>query len=341
MIKNAVIVGDNITPAVYNTEPSERGSKAYALRAHALAEILRNAKRWVRGYESPETKSMEFGTLYDCLLLEPFQFSKRFAILPPDAPRKPSERQINAKKPSPATVEAIEWWKEWLANNPGEIVKPELNASVHVAIHRLQEDNLICELIACSAKQVMVKAEWHDLPTGLVVPLKCLIDIVPDYEHPVFGNSLWDLKSTRNASPRFFARDAQRYMYHLQAGFYSDMFNAASGQNRSDFGHIVQEAYPPYEYRTPPPLLSQRFFNFGKLAYQSALSLYCRSLASGEWPSYDQQNSKSWPLTDCEDWFLDMASIYQPIEDEDEAEAEEETDAAPPVLSEEPADLIP
>lgn len=330
MIQNAQLVGFDIAPSRYETETEQRGSPGLTVRAHILGEILRNAQRWVKGYESPESKSKKFGSVLDCLLLTPTQWPKRYAVVPADAPKKPTKTQINAKKPSPETVAAIEWWDDFIALNPGEIISQEINGSVHSAINRLREDKLIADLIDCSNHSVMVTADWQDSETGLTVPVKALLDILPPSDHPVFGGSLWDLKTTTNASPHSFSRDAQKYNYALQGAFYADLWNAATGEQRHDFGHVVIENFHPFEFRSPPPLLSQRFLNHGKLLYQRALSIYCKALDSGEWPSYDRK-AGDWPITDCDEWYLGMETLYDLIE-------EEESEAVP---VEESSDLTP
>lgn len=330
MIQNAEIVAADVSPERYGAETEQRGSPKLTIRAHILSEILRNAQRWVKGYESPESKAKKFGNVLDCLLLTPTQWPKRYAVVPADAPKKPTKAQINAKKPSPESVAAIEWWDDFMAAHRGEIVPQELNASVHAAINRLREDKLIVDLLDCSQHSVMVTAEWIDAPTGLVVPLKALLDIAPPAEHPIFGGSLWDLKTTQNASPHSFSRDAQKYGYALQAAFYLDLWNAATSETRTDFGHVVIENYHPYEFRTPPPLMTQRFLGHGKMLYQRALETYCKGLATGEWPSYDRKGS-GWPLTDCDDWFLSMDTVYDEMEEEAEPEETEQqpTDVTP------------
>jgi len=329
MIQNAQLVGFNIPPSHYETETEQRGSPALTVRAHILGEILRNAQRWVKGYESPESKSKKFGAVLDCALLTPAQWPKRYAVIPADAPKKPTKAQVNAKKPSPESVAAIEWWGDFIASNPGEIIPQDLNASVHSAMNRLREDKLIADLIECSHHSVMVTADWKDPVTGLVVPLKALIDIVPPDDHPVFGGSMWDLKSTMNASPRSFSRDAQKYNYGIQGAFYMDLWNAATGEQRHDFGHIVIENFHPYEFRTPPPLLSQRFLGHGNALYQRALSIYCKALSTGEWPSYDRRGG-DWPITDCDDWYLSAETLYDPIEEEPEPEPENDSELMMP-----------
>lgn len=319
MIQHAGIVASNVTPERYEAETEQRGSQKLTVRAHILSEILRNAQRWVKGYQSPESKSKAFGSMLDCLLLTPTQWPKRFAVIPSDAPKKPTKAQINAKKPSPESVAAIEWWDDFLAANPGEIVSQESNAAVHSAINRIREDKMIVDLLDSSLHAVMITAEWADPVTNIVIPLKALLDIVPPHDHPVFSNSVWDLKSTQNASPWNFSRDAQKYGYALQGAFYLDLWNAATGEIRSDFGHVVIENYHPYEFRTPPPLLSQRFLGHGRLLYNRALSIYCKALESGEWPSYDKRGG-DWPITDCDDWWLSADTVYDDFENEPEGD---------------------
>lgn len=308
MIINAEVLGANVTPEDYNKEKAERGDASYVLRSHVLAEILRNARRWRDGYESPDSESRKWGAMWDCALLMPADWGNRYAVLPEDAPRKPSSTQRNAKKPSPETLKAIAWWDEFLRNHPGELVDAEKLQEVLGAVAVLKSDKVIADLIDCSAKQVMVVADW-DLGGGKKLPLKCLIDLVPPPDHPVFGPTLWDAKSTKNASPRWFSRDAQRYCYHIQAAFYLDLYNAATGENRSEFGHVVQESFFPFAFRSPPPLMSKRFVNAGRVAYQQAIDRYAKALESGVWPTYDI--GSEWPVTDCDDWFL-MAAMDLP-----------------------------
>ena len=65
--------------------------------------------------ESKErTKAMEEGDLLDVLLFTPEQFDKRFFVMPDDV-KKPTLAQINAKKPSPESIEQIARWNEMQA----------------------------------------------------------------------------------------------------------------------------------------------------------------------------------------------------------------------------------
>lgn len=313
---NARIVRVGADPGEYSYELEERGSPTFTMRAHVLTEIRRNPRRWALGYVSPESKAKEYGEMLDCLALTPHQWPSRFCVLPEDAPRRPSERQRNAKKPSEDTIAACKWWDQWNANHVGcAVVDNETNGAVHAALKRLQGDERICGFIRSGKAQVWVEATYNDRETGIAVPVKGLIDVVPDCEHPIYGKCLGDLKTTKSAEPRRFARDAFAYGYHVAAALYLDLYTAATGEDRTDFVHIVQESFPPYEPRMP--LMASSFVNLGRLIYQDTLALYCRCLKSNNWPSYDQDGR--WPITEPESWMLDQGLVYQTLEEPTEA----------------------
>lgn len=314
-------------PAEYAAEPLKRGDAKFTVRSHVLAEVVRNPMRWLMGYESPESKAKEFGEVLDCLALTPTQWPKRFCMLPEDAPRRPSDRQRNAKKPSPETLASIEWWDDFNDRTSGaSIITNELNATVHGALQRLKDNGKIAAFLGSGMTQAWVVGYYRDPETGLEVPTKALIDIVPKAEDPIFGEMLGDLKSTRNAEPRQFAKDCFRYRYHMQAAWYLDHWNAATGESRNQFLHVVVENFAPFECRMP--LLSQRFIDHGRLLYQAALALYCKCLSLNRWPSYDPLG-KEWPITDGEDYMFGMEEVYGesrfpvPPEESDENEAQE------------------
>lgn len=78
-------------------------------RLKALSHSPLCLKRYIEQTRT-STKAMDEGTLLDCILFEPETFKDRFFIMP-EGIKKPTSAQINAKKPSPETLEQITTWE--------------------------------------------------------------------------------------------------------------------------------------------------------------------------------------------------------------------------------------
>jgi hypothetical protein len=255
----------------------------------------------------------------DARVLQPATFAKRYAVPPPTYVNKDGKV---CKWRDDDRIEAVRTWK---AEHEGvEMLSVEHADAVETAAAVLFADERVSALLTSGTAQVWVAAEWTDKASGLTVPVKCLIDKVPAVDDPVYGKCLADLKTTKNASPRRFARDCFDFNYAVQAAWYLDLYTAATGEDRTDFCHIIQESFAPYELRSPTPLLAQRWIAAGRYQYERMLGYYCACLKSGTWPGYDQGDE--WPVTEPEEWML--MSILPTFteaaaEDEDEAEPEE------------------
>lgn len=72
--------------------------------------------------KDPPGEALIIGSAVDALALEgPHEFARRFVVAPSGAPRRPSSRQINAKKPSDETIVAIDFWRAFDAQNVGKM----------------------------------------------------------------------------------------------------------------------------------------------------------------------------------------------------------------------------
>ncbi len=92
-----------------------------------------------------------------------------------------------------------------------------------------------------------------------------------------------DLKTTRNASPSGFAKEAWNYRYHTQAAYYVDGYEAATGE-RLPYVIVAVENEAPHMvqvYRVPDHIL-----DVGRDEYRDLLSQlnHCRKNAA--WPGY-------------------------------------------------------
>lgn len=295
---NARIIGENVGYSDYARQEHRRGEPGYIMSRGELCEFLRCPSRWRAGFREGKTDDMEWGSLIDCLALMPSEFDSRYAVAP-------------AHYPDSKTGEPKEWnWnanhcKAWRDGQKGkQVVKATMRAEAEEAVERLTSDPLLSRLIQCSKKQVHVQADYVDRATGEQVTVRVLLDLVPDRFDAEFGRCLGDLKTGASADPAEWAKTVFKYDLHTQGALYLDCYVAATGEDRTDWMHVIQENFAPWE--TGRRLLSSEFITLGREKYLHALQLYAQCLARNEWPKYDHfaQYAGGFSMTEPEPWMV-------------------------------------
>lgn len=275
-IKEARDCGDNISFEVYSRqhEGVKRGHPDYVMTGGALREFDRCPHRWINGYREDATTFTEWGSLVDCLAMSPDEFKKRFIVVPETYQNeKGEEREWNFN----ANV-----CKAWRRANAGkQEVKTGLLGDAQWAATLLQKDEHIGPILKASRKQVMITGFYDDKETGLRIPLKCLIDLVPP------SDFLADLKTCTNAEKRAWARHVHQFGYHEQSARHLDLWNAAHNDTRQEFRHYIQESFEPFEIGKR--ILDPGFISIGRDSYVRALKRYALCLKDNEWPGYDSK----------------------------------------------------
>lgn len=302
--QNAKVIGANVDYATYSRQTAQRGSREFIMGRGELMNFATCPSRWLAGYESSESKATEWGKLIDALVLQPQSFEKLFAIYPDTYPCETTKKDPRAEKPWNNNATFCKEWKERLVAEGVTCLWPEEKLEADKAVTILLSDPQIRELIECSQKQVFVLAEWLD-ETGIVVPVKALIDLLPDVNHQRFGKTIADLKSTVSAAPRKWNRHCFDYNLDCQAALYTDLYEAATGESRCDWRHAIQESVPPYQ--TAKRWMETEYLTIGREKYTRALTYYCRCLDSGIWPDYDMSGRMvidGWREISPEPWML-------------------------------------
>lgn len=293
------IVGTSVLPSAYHRAEHKRGSRDYVMSRSALMDFAACPAKWLAGAqdgdETGDTAATAWGSLMDGLITLPAeQFDELFAVCPDTYGDKPWN--LNAT-----------YCKEWAADQGGkQIVKEPLFRKAQEAVQRLLDDEEFAQIVLASQKQVHVEAQYQDRATGIVVPFKILVDLLPPKEHETLGKSLIDFKTCRDASLRKWQRDVEEYGYQTQGATYLDVFNAVDGEDRQDFRHILSESEHPWQpgWRC----LSLENVQVGRLEYTGALERYCRCLETGEWPGYEAQAQLridgKWAMVDPTPWKL-------------------------------------
>ncbi|PPA72829.1 exonuclease VIII [Achromobacter spanius] len=235
------------------------------------------------------------GQLAHCAILEPGEFDKRYAVLPADAPRRPTDAQWNAKKPSPESVEAMEWWTTWNKSSAGRTIITHAQRETALrqaeSVRRLPD---IAEALASGRPEQ--SAYWIDPDTGVLCRCR------PDWVHPAGDNGviLLDVKTYSDASPSEFARQIARKRYHVQDAFYSDGFARASGLAVLAFVFVAVETEWPYA--ASAVMLDAASKHQGAMQVRRDLNTYAACLAANEWPGHGtgihQVSLPAWALTE-------------------------------------------
>ena len=218
------------------------------------------------------------GTLAHCAILEPEEFAKRYATVPEGAPRRPTEAQWNAKKPSEESIAAMEWWRAWNSENADRevITAAQYETAMRQAesVRRLPE---IAELL--SAGEPETSALWTDPATGVLC--KCR----PDWTHPAGdGVILMDVKTYQSASPLEFSRQIARKGYYRQDAHYSIGFEIAAGVPVLGFVFVAVET--EYPYSSCAVMLDDTAKAQGRRECRRLTDLYAECLKRNEWPGY-------------------------------------------------------
>lgn len=289
-LSNGRIAGENVPIERYLAQPDgvKRGDARFVMRSGELRDFMSCPRRWIfRPVEgdAESTKAQTWGSLVDCLLTMPHELETRFTLTPATYPCEPSKKDPRTEKPWSGNST---WCKDWLAQKEDEgftVIKPHTLADARMAAARLRSDSQIASLIKDARFQVMVEAEYKDLATGIVVPVKTLIDIVPAIDG-AHGKSIANLKTCASAAHHVWNKAVFEHGYDMQAGLEMDTYLCASGEDRTDYLHPIQESAPPFEpgRRTMP---DAGFLFIGRDRYLAALIRYCQCLKAGEWPGFD------------------------------------------------------
>jgi hypothetical protein len=292
-LKNGRILKVDATIKEYLASKGEKDGPRILSRSD-LVDILACPRKWRkcvdRGIETEDrpTPSTEFGSLLDCLLLQPHKFDEYY-LMPP----KTYETKKGEVKDWTWRSSTCRDWRTEQEESGHLVCTLEDRDKAAAAISDLMKDpehgEQTARLLKNSRHQVFAMADYEDEETGVTVPIKILTDILPDQSDPQFGKSVFDLKTARNAIPGAWKKAVFDDGLHIQAAMGLDVINSLAGEDRCDFRHLIVENQPPFEpaYR----FLTAEYIELGRLRYVTALRVYCQCVKSGKWPSYDEQGA--------------------------------------------------
>lgn len=206
------------------------------------------------GYRAEQTEAQEIGTLTHLSVLEPEEYARKTVLKPADAPRKPTEAQRNAKKPSEDTIAAIKWWDDWSAVNAG---KTELSQDDSTQIAGITQGVMsnadAVKLMDGALKEVAMFKTI--VVNGVTIRTKGKADIICSSKGSD-AEAIADLKTVDRgyANPDDFSYSIKKWGYAQQAAWYIDLYNMLTANDdpfttdvkKSRWVFIVAEKLPPY-----------------------------------------------------------------------------------------------
>lgn len=212
------------------------------------------------------TAAMAIGSAVHTHVLEMQKWDATYTVAPDGLDRR--------------TKEGKAAWAQFEAESVGRTVLSRADADLVMQIGRAVYSHPAAAMLL----QLPGKAEttwmWTDEATGL--KCKCRPDWLTDD-----GGLIVDLKTTEDASPAGFRKSIANWRYFVQASWYLDGVQAATGRRPEQFIFICVEKKPPYAvavYAADAEMIEagakQARLDLDKLAL-------CK--AADHWPGYSEQ----------------------------------------------------
>ena len=353
--QNCSIVSKNTSADDYHLDKQsvERGDPNFRVSPSVVKEFLHCPARWVKNYNPPESDAKNFGSLLDLLILTPDQYAQKVILRPDKLPESvlqcPTCLSVSdAAKCRKCGVERVkttverDWspmatvCRTWMEEHRDfEVLSPQEAENFQLAKKSMLDDEIIRDVLASADKQVLIRGEWLDKKTGIVIPVECLIDILPHADSEFFL-SIFDMKCVNSGAHRPFTRKIHQFGWPIQAAFDLEMAKKALKRDPDhlpfQWRFIGCESYPPFAvYRKQ---MDENFLLEGQKLFHYALAKYAECLKTSKWPGYDDR-LKNDPL--CMDGafslcqmepFMEWENIEEVLE-QPQAEAQQESNDVP------------
>lgn len=269
-------------PGIYRDVSVDDYNAIDAVRRSFLWKLYdRSPGHAVYQQEHPmESEALTDGTMVHTSVLQPEEFPRRYAVLPPfeddpenttkDGSIPKSPRATGYYKGKKAMFEAMS------ASAGTEIVDSRKYEMAYQLGKRIREHK-VCGRFFKRGSSNEATAVWVDPDTGIMC--KARYDCLVEEGMP----TAVDLKTTADAHPRSFAHSIRKFGYHFQAAFYLEGL-IANGLSNPNFLIVAGEKSAPYPvvtYQCEAETLA-----LGRKHFQEALRTYAKCVESGQWPYY-------------------------------------------------------
>ncbi|MBR1673091.1 MAG: PD-(D/E)XK nuclease-like domain-containing protein [Fretibacterium sp.] len=263
-------MNEGILPGLYAGIGNEEYHAGPGLSSSDLKELSRSPLHYRAAKENPEepTESMKFGTAVHCSVLEPELFDEIYVRGPE------GDKRTKAVKEAWAAIEAE--GKIPLSHDDFEAIQGITRS--------IREHPLASRWLSGGTAEQSGFWQQHVRTDSFETDILCKCR--PDYIKEA-GNHyvIVDLKTTKDASPGYFARAAYwDYKYHISAAHYLTGMEAILDERAQGFIFVSVEKQKPYALNVFQA--GEDFLRAGFEVNKGLYETYASCLLSGEWPSY-------------------------------------------------------
>jgi hypothetical protein len=210
------------------------------------------------------------GTAFHTLLLEPGEFRERVAVCP-----------VN-EKTGESWGRGTNTWEVFEAANPGKTHISRLELADVQAMATAARENATVQMLRSAKPLVEASAVWTDPEFGAVCKgrFDCLIER-PD------RIIVADFKTTGDASPDAFGRDAAKFGYVFQMAFYRRACSVLFPGKAFDAYIVAVESEDPYAVAVYS--IDDDTLAVGMSEVRTKLAQYAAAVKSNKWPGYDAE----------------------------------------------------
>jgi exodeoxyribonuclease VIII len=235
-----------------------------------------------------ETAALRMGTLVHMATLEPEVFTLQLMTIPEDAPKKPTDKQRNAKKPKPETLEAIAWWDNFNEQAKGKTLVDADEQAAALKMGLALSAELKHWGVKAMAKELSLTCTYDG------IALKGQLDLVSE------DGWIYDLKTFEKRLSKYTVRSSvYKYGYAYQAAYYCLLFKQVFGVRAKGFRMVCVEKQSPHAtgiYEIGGEMLAD-----GMVQVAQTFETYKACTAFNSWPAYPKEIITLEPYRDKEE----------------------------------------
>lgn len=252
-------------PGVYRDVPNDIYHSWPAIGSTTLKHVIVNSPAHARASKAGNQelkRAFEIGDACDAAVLTPDLFAKNYAIGP--------DVKLN-------TTAGKQTWDEFARGNPGKKLIRGADAPIIEGVRNAVWSHPLARKILEAATDAQLTVIWEDHATGLMCKAR------PD----IFcaAGIFADLKTTRSAKPKAFARQACELEYPVQLAHYREGINEAGLGVTENYLIAVEKAEPfPLVVFQPTGECAETAID----KWHRAMQTVKRCMDSGVWPGYSE-----------------------------------------------------